>query len=73
MEFLAPVEILPYDDIAEQKYGEIRAYLERKGTPIGSLDALIAAHALSIGCTLVTNNDSEFGRVPGLKVENWTK
>ena len=73
MEFLAPVEILPYDDIAALKYGEIRAYLERKGTPIGSLDTLIAAHALSIGCTLVTNNDSEFGRVPGLKVENWTK
>ena len=73
MEFLAPIEILPYDDMAAIQYGEIRASLERQGTPIGSLDMLIAAHALSIHSILVTNNESEFRRVPGLMVENWTK
>ena len=72
-EFLAPIEILPYDDMAAQQYGELRADLERKGTPIGSLDMLIAAHALSLKCVLVTNNEIEFRRVPGLKVENWAK
>jgi len=72
-EFLAPIEILPYDDMAAQQYGELRADLERKGTPIGSLDILIAAHALSLKCVLVTNNEIEFRRVPGLKVENWAK
>jgi len=72
-EFLAPIEILPYDDMAAVQYGEIRALLERQGTPIGSLDMLIAAHALSLNSILVTNNESEFRRVPGLIVENWTK
>ena len=52
-------------------YGEIRSDLERKGTPIGSLDTLIAAHAKSLGLTLVTNNEKEFNRVEGLKIENW--
>lgn len=72
-QFLAPIEILPYDDRAALRYGPVRAHLERKGTPIGSLDLLIAAHALSLGCALVTNNESEFKRIPGLKVENWTR
>ena len=72
-EFLAPIEILPYDDMAAQYYGELRAYLERQGTPIGSLDTLIAAHAVSLKCVLVTNNIAEFRRVPGLKFENWSK
>lgn len=71
--FLAPIEVLPYDDRAALRYGPLRAHLERKGTPIGSLDLLIAAHALSMECVLVTSNESEFKRVPGLKVENWTK
>lgn len=52
-------------------YGELRAALERKGTPIGANDLWIAAHALAEGCTLVTNNAREFKRVPRLKVENW--
>ena len=52
-------------------YGRIRAHLERQGTPIGALDTLIAAQALSAGCALVTNNEREFRRVPGLRVENW--
>ena len=69
--FLAPFEILPYDDMAAQQYGELRSDLEGRGTPIGSLDTLIAAHACSIDCTLVTNNTSEFNRVPKLRIENW--
>ncbi|MCB2170731.1 MAG: type II toxin-antitoxin system VapC family toxin [Deltaproteobacteria bacterium] len=72
-QFVAPLEILPYGDDAAQYYGTLRAYLENKGTPIGSLDMLIAAHALSIDCTLVTNNEKEFSRIPNLKIENWVK
>lgn len=70
-QFVAPLEILPYGDDAAQLYGSLRAFLEKKGTPIGSLDMLIAAHALSINCTLVTNNEKEFSRVPDLHIENW--
>jgi tRNA(fMet)-specific endonuclease VapC len=70
-EFLSPFEILPFDDRAAEAYGRIRTVLERKGTPIGSLDMLIAAHALSLGVTLVTNNAKEFKRVPHLQVANW--
>jgi tRNA(fMet)-specific endonuclease VapC len=73
VEFLAPLEIIPYDDAAAQEYGRIRTYLERQGTPIGSMDMLIAAHALSLDCTLVTNNEREFSRVPSLKMENWVE
>ncbi len=72
-EFLTPIEIMPFDDMAAKHYGELRAYLEKRGIPIGSLDMLIAAHAVSLQSTLVTNNESEFSRVPGLKIENWTK
>ena len=70
-EFAAPLEILPFDDLAAASYGELRARLERQGQPIGSMDMLIAAHALSRGLTLVTNNEREFRRVPGLRVANW--
>jgi tRNA(fMet)-specific endonuclease VapC len=70
-QFVAPLEIAPYDDVAAQCYGDLRACLERQGTPIGSLDMLIAAHALALTCVLVTNNEKEFARVPGLKMENW--
>ncbi len=70
-QFLAPLEILPFGSEAAQYYGELRTLLEKKGTPIGSLDMLIAAHALSIPCILVTNNEKEFVRAPGLKIENW--
>lgn len=72
-EFLTPIEIIPFDDMAAKHYGELRAYLESRGTPIGSLDTLIAAHALALQSVLVTNNESDFGRVPGLTIENWTK
>ena len=71
MQFSAPLEILPYSDEAAQYYGGLRAHLEKQGTPIGSLDMLIAAHALSIASTLVTNNEKEFTRIPGLKLDNW--
>ena len=69
--FLAPLTILPFDENAVWAYGELRAELERKGTTIGSLDTLIAAHALSQGALLVTNNTDEFARVPGLQLDNW--
>jgi len=72
-QFIAPLEILPYGDEAAQYYGDLRAHLEKQGTPIGSLDMLIAAHALSIPCTLVTNNEKDFIRIPNLKIDNWAK
>lgn len=71
--FLAPLEILPFDEAAVWAYGDLRAELERKGTPIGALDTMIAAHALSQQSTLVTNNTREFARVPGLSLENWVQ
>ena len=52
-------------------YGRLRATLEQKGTPIGSMDLLIAAHALSLCVRVITNNAREFRSVPGLRAENW--
>ena len=72
-QFIAPLEIMPYNDQAAQCYGDLRAYFKRQGNPIDSLDTLIAAHALSINSTLVTNNEKEFIRIPDLKIENWVK
>lgn len=69
--FLSPLAVLDYDQAAARKYGELRAHLDKQGTPIGPLDQQIAAHALALGLTLVTNNVREFERVPGLAVENW--
>jgi tRNA(fMet)-specific endonuclease VapC len=71
--FLIPLEILDFEYAATIEYGKIRADLEKKGTPIGSLDMLIASHAKSLNLTLVTNNEKEFERIPDLKIENWTK
>ena len=68
---LAPLDILPFDTQAMWAYGDLRANLERQGTPIGSLDTMIAAHALSLDATLVTHNTREFARVNGLRLENW--
>lgn len=70
-QFLLPLTVAHFDEDAAVAYGHVRAQLEKRGTPIGSLDTLIAAHALSLGLTLVTNNVREFGRVQGLEVENW--
>lgn len=72
-QFLIPLDIFDFDSNAAFEYGIIRADLERKGTPIGSLDTLIAAHARSLEITLVTNNEREFERVIGLRIENWVK
>lgn len=63
--------VLPFDEPADEHYADIRATLERAGTPIGSHDMLIAAHARSRALTLVTHNLREFQRVPGLTVEDW--
>jgi len=68
---LSAIEILPLEEPADQRYAVLRTQLEKTGTPIGPNDMLIAAHALSLGLTLVTGNQREFGRVPGLGVENW--
>lgn len=70
-QFLIPFDILPFDYNAAIEYGIIRAELEARGTPIGSLDTLIAAHAKSVNHILVTNNEKEFNRVNSLQIENW--
>jgi len=69
--FLAPLQILSFDSQCLWFYAELRTSLEKNGLPIGPMDTLIAAHALSINGTLVTNNTKEFSRVPKLKIENW--
>ena len=69
--FLAPLTILPFDEPAIWVYGDLRADLQRRGTPIGSLDTMIAAHAISQKAQLVTNNIREFSKVPGLMLDNW--
>ncbi len=71
LRFLAPLSILPFGAAAASEYGDLRAYLQRQGTPIGPLDMLIAAHARAENMTLVTNNVREFVRVPDLEIENW--
>lgn len=70
-EFLLELVILPFNETAAWVYGEVRAHLQRQGQPIGPLDMQIAAHALSLGLPLVTNNEAEFRRIPDLVVENW--
>lgn len=69
--FLKPLSIVSFDQAAAKHYGEIRADLERQGRMIGREDALIAAHTRSRNLTLITNNESEFMRVPNLKIDNW--
>ncbi|MEN8129279.1 MAG: type II toxin-antitoxin system VapC family toxin [Pseudomonadota bacterium] len=68
---LSALEILPLEEPADRRYGELRTYLEQQGTTIGPNDMLIAAHALSLDLTVVTANVSEFLRIPELNVENW--
>jgi tRNA(fMet)-specific endonuclease VapC len=69
--FLLPLQVVPFDAEAGRWYGRIRTQLRRAGVPIGGNDLLIAAHALSLGVTVVTNNVREFERVSGLRVERW--
>lgn len=70
--FLLPLTILPFHgrEMAEH-YGRIRTFLESQGNPIGPLDTMIAAHASSLGLTLISNNTREFSRIPHLDCENW--
>lgn len=71
-EFLLPFEVLSLDSGAAVEYGTIRHTLEKAGLPIGPMDMLIAAHALAADVCLVTNNEREFTRVSGLRIENWS-
>ena len=68
---LSEIQIVSFDDLAAQVYGMVRADLQKKGTPIGPLDTLIAAHAKALNLTLVTNNTGEFARVDGLALDDW--
>jgi tRNA(fMet)-specific endonuclease VapC len=70
-QFLLPLEVADFDQSATDTYGLVRAHLEKNGNPIGSMDMLIGAHALSLGVVLVTNNIREFKRIPNLRVEDW--
>jgi len=70
--FLGYVEVLDFPDTASSHYAKIRADLRKRGAMIGANDLFIAAHARSLGLTLVTNNSREFGRIPHLVMENWT-
>jgi tRNA(fMet)-specific endonuclease VapC len=70
---LGALEILPFEKPAEITYGDLRARLEAAGKPIGGNDMLIAAHAISLGLTIVTENEREFSRVEGLPFENWLR
>jgi tRNA(fMet)-specific endonuclease VapC len=70
-ELIRQVDVLPWDFSAAERYGIVRAELDRTGRPLGSLDALIAAHALAMGAVLVTNNRA-FSQVPHLQIEDWT-
>jgi tRNA(fMet)-specific endonuclease VapC len=70
--FVLPLEVMSFDAAAGRAYGEIRLQLKRDGLPIGGNDLLIAAHAVSLDLTLVTNNVREFSRVNGLRVEQWS-
>ncbi|WP_072346276.1 PIN domain-containing protein [Devosia enhydra] len=70
-DILTVIHSMPFTEPAGEHYGEIRALLTRSGTPIGSNDLLIAAHALALDLTLISDNVREFARIPGLRVENW--
>jgi tRNA(fMet)-specific endonuclease VapC len=71
--FSGPVDVLQFDDADARSAGNMRANLEKRGTPIGAYDLLIAGQALKLGAVLVTDNEREFGRVPHLVIENWTQ
>jgi len=70
-EFLAPLMVIDYTSKDSEHYGKIRKDLEKKGTPIGAMDLLIASQAISREMILVTNNENEFKRVKGIRIENW--
>ncbi len=68
---VSDVAVVPFDASAAERFGKVSAALVREGTPIGHFDTLIAAHALSLDLTFVTNDTKHFGRVQGLRTENW--
>jgi len=70
-QFISPLDVVPFARAATAAYGRLRTALEKKGQPVGSMDLLIAAHALSLNVRLITHNVKEFGRVPGLRIEDW--
>lgn len=70
-QFISPLEVAPFDRQATAAYGKLRTTLEKRGQSIGSMDLLIAAHALSLDVRLITRNVREFGRVPSLRIEDW--
>ncbi len=70
--FLSHLDVLPWDSAAAERYGALRASLEQLGTPLGNLDTLIAAHALSVDAAIITN-DQAFARIEELQVEDWTR
>lgn len=70
-DFVSCLTVLPWNREAAESYGKLRAFLEQKGTPIGNMDLLIAAHALSHKRIIVTNNTRHFDKIPQLPVENW--
>jgi tRNA(fMet)-specific endonuclease VapC len=70
---IAAIKLFNFESTAVQRYANLRHNLEGQGTPIGPNDMLIAAHALALECTVVTDNEEEFRRVPGLRVENWAR
>jgi tRNA(fMet)-specific endonuclease VapC len=72
-DFAHLIHVCEFDSLAADKYADIRVYLESEGQLIGSMDMLIAAHALSLDLTLITNNVREFSRVPNLRIENWAE
>lgn len=70
---LGALEVLPFETPADTSYGLLRTRLEQAGTPIGANDLLIAAHALALGYVIVTDNEREFSRVKGLRLQNWLR
>jgi tRNA(fMet)-specific endonuclease VapC len=70
---LGALDVLPFEAPADAAYGRLRARLEQVGRPIGGNDLLIAAQAVALGCTIVTDNEGEFARVDGLPRENWLR
>jgi len=69
--FVSGVMVVPFEEAAASRFGSVGATLVREGTPIGDFDAMIAAHALALDVTLVTNNTKHFSRVHGLRIDNW--
>lgn len=69
--FVKDVAVVPFDESAADRFGAVSAALARSGEPIGAFDTLVAAHALSLGLSVVTNNTKHFCRVSGLRVQNW--